>query len=283
MHFKSILTVVTDQGLAEQAIDVAAAIAVQQDGHLDVLALGVDEMQLGYSYIGAGAPMMDWSVQQAEADANAATKAAQHSLNSQSANLRWSLETAVTVMGRASAVIGDKATFADLVVQPAPLDKPGRILAEAVIESALFQGNAPVLVVPKGVDLVRVAAPRRIVLAWNQSNEALNAAKRALPLLKAAEIVDVTVVDPPGIGVERSDPGGPLCQFLARHGVRVKVTVLARSLPKVSEVLAQHAMDCDADLLVMGAYGHSRLREAVLGGATRDILQSTRLPVLMAH
>lgn len=281
MHFKSILTVVTDRGLADQAVAVAAAIAVQQDGHLDVLALGADEMQPGYSYIGAGAPMMDWSVQQAEQDANAAAKAARSTLNGQPANLRWSLETAVTVMGRASAVIGDKATFADLVVQPAPQDKPGRILAETVIEAALFQGNAPVLIVPPGVDLARVAAPRRIILAWNQSNEALNAAKRALPLLKAAEIVDVTVVDPPATGAERSDPGGPLCQFLARHGVRVKVTVLARSMPKVSDALA--ALDCDADLLVMGAYGHSRLREAVLGGATRDILQSTRLPVLMAH
>ena len=91
------------------------------------------------------------------------------------------------------------------------------------------------------------------------------------------------MVDPPARGPERSDPGGRLCQFLVRHGVKAEVTVLARNRPKVSEVLAEHAMDRAADMMVMGAYGHSRLREAVLGGATRAVLQGTKIPVLMAH
>ena len=95
--------------------------------------------------------------------------------------------------------------------------------------------------------------------------------------------MDVTVVDPPGHGPERSDPGGMLCQFLTRHGVKAAVTVLARSEAPVAQVLARHALDLGADLMVMGAYGHSRLREAVLGGATRTVLENTHIPVLMAH
>jgi len=121
------------------------------------------------------------------------------------------------------------------------------------------------------------------VLAWNQSREALVAARRAMPFLKRAEMVQIVVIDPPAHGPERSDPGGQLCQLLVRHGVRAEVSVLARTLPRISEVLARHARDVNADMLVMGAYGHSRFREAIMGGATRDMLENAQVPVFLAH
>jgi nucleotide-binding universal stress UspA family protein len=95
--------------------------------------------------------------------------------------------------------------------------------------------------------------------------------------------VQIVVIDPPAYGPERSDPGGLLCQFLVRHGVRAEVVVLAKALPRVSDVLARHIRDANADLLVMGAYGHSRFREAILGGATRDMLEKAEVPVFLAH
>ena len=125
--------------------------------------------------------------------------------------------------------------------------------------------------------------PKRVVVAWNQSAEAMAATRLALPFLKSAERVDITVIDPPQHGPERSDPGGLLCQMLVRHGVHAEVSVLARSLPRVSDVLARHVLDQDADMLVMGAYGHSRFREAILGGATRNMLEKATVPVLMAR
>ena len=91
------------------------------------------------------------------------------------------------------------------------------------------------------------------------------------------------VIDPPAHGPERSDPGGLLCQLLVRHGVKAEVSVLARALPRVSDVLARQARDVDADMIVMGAYGHSRFREAILGGATRDMLEKSEVPVFLAH
>jgi nucleotide-binding universal stress UspA family protein len=109
------------------------------------------------------------------------------------------------------------------------------------------------------------------------------ATRQALPLLKGADKVNITVIDPPTQGEERSDPGGMLCQMLVRHGVHAEVSVLARSLPRVSDVLARHIWDQNADMLVMGAYGHSRFREAILGGATRNMLEKAEVPVLMAH
>jgi nucleotide-binding universal stress UspA family protein len=71
--------------------------------------------------------------------------------------------------------------------------------------------------------------------------------------------------------------------MLVRHGVKAEVTVLARTMPKISDVLARHCRDVDADLLVMGAYSHSRFREAILGGATRNMLEAAEIPVFMAH
>ena len=109
------------------------------------------------------------------------------------------------------------------------------------------------------------------------------AVRRALPFLKRADLVNITVIDPPAQAPERSDPGGLLCQMLVRHGVKAEVSVLARTLPRVSDVLNRARARQNADMLVMGAYGHSRFREAILGGATRDMLEQAEVPVFMAH
>lgn len=283
MTFKSILVVVTSPNRAKAAIAAGAALALANEGHLDVLALGVDHVQLGYSYIGAGAVLTEMALDRAEADAKAAAAAAKAALGEQDPSLRWSLDTAVAELGGVTTVVGTAAGFADLVVQCRPYGDDQGAEAEAVVEAALFDARAPVLILPGTAGAATLTKPRRIILAWDQSAEALSAAKHALPFLRGAEIVDVTVIDPPSRGPERSDPGGMLCQFLVRHGVKAEVTVLARTRPTIAAVLADHAMDRGADMMVMGAYGHSRLREAVLGGATRDMLTTTAIPVLMAH
>jgi nucleotide-binding universal stress UspA family protein len=125
--------------------------------------------------------------------------------------------------------------------------------------------------------------PRRVMIGWDESAEALSAVRAAIPLLTRADAVHVVVVDPPAHGPNRSDPGGLLSQFLARHGVKVEIDVLAKTLPRISDVLARHAGDIEAEMIVMGAYGHSRFREAILGGATRNTLESTSVPLFMAH
>ena len=109
------------------------------------------------------------------------------------------------------------------------------------------------------------------------------ATRAAMPLLKASALTDITVIDPPAHGPERSDPGGMLSQLLSRHGIRAEVSVLAKTMPKTSDILARHVRDIDADLVVMGAYGHSRFREAILGGTTRNMLEFAEVPVFMAH
>lgn len=282
MAYKTILTVLTAAADAALAIGSAARLARAQDAHLDILVLGVDRTQLGYSYIGAGAVLMEVATERAESEARTTEAAARAALAAEGGDLRWALEAAVTQIGALTGVVAQRARFADLVVLPRPYGAGKGADSEAVVEAALFDAKVPVLVLP-AAGLPEGALPRRVILAWNQSAEAMAATRAALPLLKGADLVDITVVDPPPHGPERSDPGGLLCQMLVRHGVHAEVSVLARSLPRVSEVLARHATDQNADLLVMGAYGHSRFREAILGGATRNMLEQAELPVLMAH
>ncbi len=281
MAYKSLLTVATANEGILPAVDAAAGIARAMDAHLDTLALGVDRTQVGYSYVGSGAVVMQVAMERAEEEARDHEKALRAALDAQGADLRWSLDSAVAQLGAVSDLVAARARYADLVVLPKPYAKSAGPEAEAVAEAAMFEGLAPVLIVPEaGMPAV---PPRRVVLAWNMSREAMVAARRAMPFLKRAEQVVITVIDPPPHGPERSDPGGMLCQLLVRHGVKAEVAVLARTLPRVSDVLARQCQDINADLLVMGAYGHSRFREAILGGATRNMLESSQIPVFMAH
>lgn len=282
MSYKTVLTVVTSADRAATAISASAQIAAAQDAHVDILALGVDRTQVGYSYVGSGAVVLQAALDRAEQDARDIEAACKAAIAAQPASLRWSMEAAVAQLGALTDLVAQRARFADLVVLPRPYGNGQGAEAEATVEAALFEGRAPVLVVPD-TGVGKAIAPRRVVVAWNQSAEAMSAVRRALPLIKAADTVNIAVIDPPTHGAERSDPGGMLCQMLVRHGARAEVSVLAKTMPRISDVIARHVRDMDADLLVMGAYGHSRFREAILGGATRNMLEQADVPVLMAH
>lgn len=281
MSFKSLTTIVTSEAETRETVAGAARLARLFDAHLDVLALGVDRTQVGYSYLGTGGVLMQVALERAEAEARAVEAAAKAALEAEAPGLRWAVEGAVAQAGGVNDLVALRARFADLVVLPRPYGKGRPADAEAVAEAALFEGQAPVLVLPGPEALPRL--PERIVIGWNQSREAMVAVRRALPLLKAARRVEIAVIDPPHHGPERSDPGGMLCQMLVRHGVKAEVAVLARSMPRISDVLNRHLREIDAEMLVMGAYGHSRFREAILGGATRNMLEQAEVPVFMAH
>ena len=119
-------------------------------------------------------------------------------------------------------------------------------------------------------------------MAWNGEPEAASAIHLAVPMLASTEEVHLVLVDPEG-GVTTASPGDAMAVFLARHGLKVTVDVIASAGRDVSQALLQHALDKDADLIVMGAYGRSRLREWLLGGTTRTMLEKATIPLLMAH
>ncbi|MFY0633941.1 MAG: universal stress protein [Vannielia sp.] len=262
-----------------RALAHAERLADRFDAHLDVVGIGCDHTQVAYYYAGATALVQQETHDEARRLAEQIEASARARLSSSA--LRWSVESAVGQMAGLAALISARARIADLVVMPAPYGEGRGPEYETMVEAALFDGQAPVLVVPATPEAS--PRPRRAVVAWNQSPEAMAAIRRSLPLLVGADLVNIAVIDPPRHGAERSDPGGALSQMLTRHGLRCEISVLARTLPRVSDVISRHVSDIGADLLVMGAYGHSRFREAILGGATRDMLENPPVPVFMAR
>lgn len=279
MPYKSIVTFVNSHAADMPTVLAAAGLAERYDGHLTAVCLGIDHTNAGAYYGGASALALQQSLEEARDEALANEKAVAASLGV------WTISKEVVSLtaqiGAIAPLVGERAQLSDLVVLPKPYG-PGRGVEDVVItESALFRTRVPILVMPAGVDAM--PEPKRVVIAWNESLEALAAIRAALPILQAAEDVDVAIIDPPVHAADRSDPGGALSEMLSRHGIRGNVSVLAKTMPRISDVLCRHCEDRAADLVVMGAYGHSRFREAILGGATRNMLEVATVPVLMAH
>lgn len=279
MAYKTIFTALTDPALVATTMEQAEALARAHDAHLDVLCLGVDRTQTGYYYAGANALILPETIARAEKEAEEIE--AQVRARLEPRGLRWSSDTGVSQLADIGRHVAARARFSDLAVLAKPYGPHRGAELEPVVESAMFEGLAPVLVVP-GPGCT-VTNPKKVVIGWNESREALVAVRAALPLIQKAEAVHVVIIDPPTHGPSRSDPGGQLSQYLARHGARVEIDVLSKTLPRVSDVLIRHANDVSADLVIMGAYGHSRFREAILGGATRYMLEQSGLSVFMAH
>ena len=151
-----------------------------------------------------------------------------------------------------------------------------------MIADLVLSSGRPVLVIPYiGVhrDIGRIAT-----VAWDAGREAARAVADSLPLLEAAEQVHVLVVNPvKGSHAHGAEPGADIALSLARHDVKTEVHAIPAPDIEVGEAILSWLSDSGSDLLVMGAYGHARLRELVLGGVSRLILQSMTVPVLMAH
>ena len=155
-------------------------------------------------------------------------------------------------------------------------------LVRTVVDAVVFHAHRPLILVPDGGKLT--LKPKRIVLAWNSKVEAARAAREALDLLIAADQVNVTIVDPDVLyGRNGEEPGADAATYLARHGVNVVVDQLTSAGRSVKGTLQQHALDTDAEMIVMGAYGHSRMRQRIFGGVTASMLEETKIPVLLAR
>jgi nucleotide-binding universal stress UspA family protein len=149
-----------------------------------------------------------------------------------------------------------------------------------IIEGALFESGRPVIVVP--YVQTQGATFNRVMVGWDGSRTAVRAIGDAMPMLERAKMIEVfTVVAGPTKNTEL--PGIDIGQHLSRHGLNVEVKRFATEGINVPDAILSHAADISADFMVMGGYGHTRLREYILGGATRGILASMTLPTLMSN
>lgn len=280
MAYKSITMIVTDAQADGTALGAAVSLAQREDAHLDIHCIGIDPARYDVTAVGATAGLVDYGIAEARERADNLFSWVKKSLPRGLEKVAIS-PAIIPYMGL-DATVARMARYSDLIVATKPYDAARLPVQASLLEALLFGTGAPVLIVPSEPhDYDR--GFERIMVAWDESDQAFAAVRKALPFLQAAGRVDIVLVDPPSHSPERSDPGGSVCLMLARHGVKAEVSILARTMPRVSEVLNRFAHEHAVDLVVMGAYGHSRFREAVLGGATRDALEQSRLPLLMAH
>ncbi|MGN6772463.1 MAG: universal stress protein [Rhizobiaceae bacterium] len=278
MTFKTILTV-TSPGLGDTDLKLASTLCEEAGAHLAVLVvvLAAPPPIGGYAAMVNGA----WLAER-EAD----QKALEERMQAVSAFLAASAISA-DVSGEyqetawADEAIGRRGRYADLTVL-GPEGLSSDELKDKVIEGALFHSGKPLLLVPEGC--TATIKPRRIMIAWDSRIEASQAIARSLPLLAHADQVRLVLVDPvEGEEDQGAEPGADAATYLARHGLKVTVDRLPSQGRTVASVLSRHATDTAADLLIMGAYGHSRLRQRIFGGVTSAMIEKPPLPVLMTR
>lgn len=200
------------------------------------------------------------------------------SANSQLGDVRW-ISQELFGLQEAAAIHGRQS---DLVIAGQPTDDQNQYLREAVFEGALFSSGRPVLLLPSNWQ--STAAMDNILVAWDASREAARALSDAAPLIDQAKSITVAVVDPkPGHQGFGDDPGNDIATVLARHCSNVELATIPSSGSSIAEALLTRAADIAADLVVMGGYGHSRFRESLFGGVTREMIERTELPLLLSH
>ncbi|MET3792380.1 universal stress protein [Aquamicrobium terrae] len=278
MTFKTILAV-TAPGLGDADLKLAATLCEEAGAHLAVFVVGL----AAPPPIGAYAAVvseawfqerqLDLERLQARTDTVSgllASMTVSSDVSSEYQEIAW-----------ADEAIGRRARYADLTVL-GPEGLSSEELKTNVIEGVLFHSGKSLLLVPQGA--APTLKPRQVMVAWDSRLESSQALAASLPLLVKTEEVHLVLVDPVESEDEHgAEPGADAATYLARHGVKVTVDRLPSQDRPVAAVLRQQAIDTAAELLVMGAYGHSRLRQRIFGGVTSSMIEDPPIPVLMAR
>lgn len=284
MSLKEILVQLDATPRSAARLSVAVALAQQHGAHL--VGLGIADIPSADQFRGnvmallPGSPeQMVQSMRDQALSTLAPTEAAfRESLRHTALSGEWRLAE-----GNPAAVMMAQARYADLAI----LGQSNRYEAQdgsidAMIVSTLMQAGRPILMVPFAGVFSTVG--QRVLVAWNASREAARAVHDALPLLVAADLVTVLVINPrPGMTRYGDVPAADIAAHLARHNVKVEATHTVATDISDGEALLSYAADIGADLIVAGAYGHSRVREMVFGGVTQTLLTEMTVPVLLSH
>ena len=276
MSYKTILVHIDSGSHCATRVEVAVRLARQHDAHLVALHAIAPFEPPGYVMAEMGPAILDAQKHAAAVElARSETEFTKQTTAAGFTNIEW--RTAIDDPVEAMTL---HARYADLVVIGQADAADGSNIAADFPERLVLAAGRPVLILPSAGRFTSIG--KRILVAWNPSREATRAVTDAIPLLRLADSVHVMAVNPKS-GEHGNVPGADIGLYLARHGVRVEVKTDHGAEIDVGNELLSRAADLDADLIVMGGYGHSRLKEWVLGGATRTILESMTAPVLMSH
>ncbi|RZT11040.1 Universal stress protein family protein [Duganella sp. CF402] len=278
MSYKTLLVNAAPSGRSQQVIAYASRLAAAQQAHLVGLAsTGLSELVYQYNAAVPGMMLLP-------EDVSALTGNAQQALDRFQAVAGGlgvsSIEPRLTDDNLLESLVL-QSRYSDLVVVGQGEFGVNYPFSAFSPQQLVLHCPRPVVIVPAEGEFRHVA--ERPLLAWDGGMAACRAIEAALPLLRAAKLVTLAVFNPDEVyGAHGPQPGADMAHFLARHGVRVEV-VVREAGDEVGEGLLALAREREADLLVMGCYGHTRFRELLLGGASRSVLRKMHLPVLMAR
>lgn len=282
MSYKSVLVYVDGSARHSEVIDVGLSLADAFDAHVTALNVHLPSYR-AYAYYGEYPVWDGGALEREDEEARATAERLRNEFQERarcfgSDKSEWRFMEDDILQG-----IALNARYADLVVmaQKDAGDEMCRGSADLPAQVALTSAR-PVLVVPRAGTVDPLG--KNVLLAWNATREATRAATAALPFLKRAQRVTIAVI---GEGRQLTtahgdEPGADIALYLARHGVNAEVAQIAKGASEVSDVLLSAVSEYAADLLCMGAYGHSRLREMVLGGTTYEVLRRTKVATLFA-
>lgn len=281
MGLRNLLVVVDASHHATTTVEAAVLLAAKHDAHLTGIA-AVAPLQIpGYVAAPFGAELQRW---QDEAAAEAAGRAEQvFGRAVELAGIRARSEWRA-VQGDPTGIVGVAARGYDLVVLGQMDGDADREIAAVRPDELVFACGRPVLMIPHSGRFETIGDT--VLVGWDGGREAARAVNDALPILERAREVRIVAVNPrsgPRSGQPGDEPGAHIALHLARHGVRAEAAHIRNDELDPANVLLNTCTDIGADLLVMGAYGRSRLRELVLGGTTRTILGHMTVPVLLSH
>lgn len=255
---------------------LAANLAAQHEAHLVGLHVSTPPDIPPYIEAQLGADVMDMQARFAQDESAKAKDLFDAAVGANGLPSEWRVS-----QGDVVDAIQLHGRYADLVVvgQRNP-DEPGPARDEDVPGRLALSLGRPVLSVPYAGDYETVG--QRVMVAWDGGRAAARALGDALPLIRTGAEVSVISVNP-APGAHGDVAGMDIAQHLARHGIKAEAQHIQAKDMEVGAMLLSRAADCNADLIVMGAYGHARWRELVMGGATRHVLEHMTAPILMAH
>ncbi|NII54992.1 universal stress protein [Luteibacter sp. SG786] len=280
-RFRDIAVVVAHLPGDTLAITCAGGLARRAGGHLHVLQMLAMPVEAPDAWALVPDPALVERYAELRAKAARQARDMQHRLSAMC--VQGDVLTLEALCSAPPAMAAAAARRADLAVIGRPATSPSDAsIAHAYFAGVLLESGRPVLVVPEGTS-ARMP-PRRAVVGWSDTPEATRAAHDALPLLESAEAVDIVVVNAPKEpveAVEQSVEG--LLTHLRHHGVRTELTLCSSGRSPVSRMLLEQAHRKQAQLIVVGGYGHGRMREWALGGTTRELFHDSPIPVLFSH
>jgi nucleotide-binding universal stress UspA family protein len=280
---KDLLVYVDDTPASPARLEAALDLAGRLGAHLAALCLVAEPYLRGAGGRHLPEDLVREHLAHAEAGAEAVLAAAREAAGRRGLALEARREAGP--LDRLPQLLARHARHADLTVVGRANAEVGGTDDALLAETAFMDSGRPALVVPPdGGGGTWSLPPRRAVVAWDGSREAARAAGDALPLLRLADHVTVLIVDERDMnGHPGERPGAGLAAHLARHEVRAEVLEARSDGASVGEAILAQARTVGADLMVMGGYGHSRLREMMLGGVTRHMLERTTVPILFSH